>query len=603
MRRYIDSVTALTGHPEVSDIDVEATKRAVKSFMMAEGPKLNQLLIEEDSANRNTSYVSKPWFDMYLESRLPLPLNYSPFMTLKADPNPAMNNQLVKVTNLIVSSMRFFKSLRGEVLAPEVFYTKPTAKSPIIQNLVKILPNTFNLRYMPMFANGAYPLDMGQYGNLLSSTRIPQLGRDELKTFENSKHVIVIRNGNFYAIDVLDKNFKILSEEKIMQDLNYILRDKAPKPEHEIGYLTTQERDKWAHARAHLLDTGNAGSINVIDSGIFCVVLEDDDCDVMDVLESTKMFLYGDGGSRWFDKSFSLIISGNGETCINFEHSWGDGVAVVRYMNEIYEDTINNPRVKSPEIPETAGPHQVRKLEFTFDDSSKAAISAAKERYIADTSRLKVAGKKYDRMSKEYLKSKKISPDGVLQLSIQIGHRRMYGHPAATYESCSTAAFKHGRTETVRSCSIEAQAAAKFFCEKGLNDITNLQEANKLIRASCKKHNQLTLEAAMGLGFDRHMFGLKNLALRQGTKTANIFEDKMYKLMNHIVLSTSTLDTDSIGVGGFAPVVPDGFGIGYGCRKDHLGCNITSYENRDVDGFVDAVTESFEDIRKVLESE
>jgi len=37
----------------------------------------------------------------------------------------------------------------------------------------------------------------------------------------------------------------------------------------------------------------------------------------------------------------------------------------------------------------------------------------------------------------------------------------MYGHPAATYESCSTSAFKHGRTETIRSCTIEAQAAAK----------------------------------------------------------------------------------------------------------------------------------------------
>ena len=41
----------------------------------------------------------------------------------------------------------------------------------------------------------------------------------------------------------------------------------------------------------------------------------------------------------------------------------------------------------------------------------------------------------------------------------------MFGHPAATYESCSTSAFKHGRTETIRSCTIEAQAAAKAIVE------------------------------------------------------------------------------------------------------------------------------------------
>ena len=41
----------------------------------------------------------------------------------------------------------------------------------------------------------------------------------------------------------------------------------------------------------------------------------------------------------------------------------------------------------------------------------------------------------------------------------------MNGHPAATYESCSTSAFRRGRTETVRSCTIEAQAAAKAIVQ------------------------------------------------------------------------------------------------------------------------------------------
>jgi len=51
--------------------------------------------------------------------------------------------------------------------------------------------------------------------------------------------------------------------------------------------------------------------------------------------------------SRWFDKSFSLQVTKDGVAGINFEHSWGDGVAVLRYFQDIYNDTINNPQVDS----------------------------------------------------------------------------------------------------------------------------------------------------------------------------------------------------------------------------------------------------------------
>nr|XP_039258344.1 carnitine O-palmitoyltransferase 2, mitochondrial-like [Styela clava] len=600
MRRYVTSLEALEGHPEISAHDIESTKRGVYSFLQSEGQRLNKILIDTDNANQHTNYISKPWFDMYLESRLPLPLNYNPFMVINRDANEALNNQLVRSTNLIISTLRFYKTLKDEVLMPEVFYTKQTAKSPLVQNMVKFLPNAFNLRYMPMYLSGAYPLDMSQYGNLFSSTRIPGVGRDRLRTFPKSKHLVVLRNGHFYTFDVLDENNNILPVENIMQNLKSILEDKVAKPQHELAYLSSEDRDTWANAREHLLQSGNVTQIGSIDSAIFCLVLEDQNCDVTNIDQTTSMFLYGDGGSRWYDKSFSLVVAKNGETAINFEHAWGDGVAVVRYMNEIYDDTINNPRVTSPDFIETTP--KVQRLEFNLDDQAKSTIENAKARYIADTGRLKVAGQKYDKMSKEYLKAKKISPDGVLQLAIQIAHRRMYGYPAPTYESSSTSAFKHGRTETVRSCTVEAQAVAKYITEKGLNDTTNLSELNTLIRESCKKHNSLTFEGAMGLGFDRHMFGLKYTAAQTMGKLPNIFEDHVYKVMNHIILSTSTLDTNSIAVGGFAPVVPDGFGIGYGCRIDHLGCNITSYE-KDVQKFVDTIMESFDNIRTVLESQ
>ena len=44
-------------------------------------------------------------------------------------------------------------------------------------------------------------------------------------------------------------------------------------------------------------------------------------------------------------------------------------------------------------------------------------------------------------------------------------HRLSGGGTAATYESCSTSAFKHGRTETVRSCTSETKHACELFAK------------------------------------------------------------------------------------------------------------------------------------------
>ena len=48
--------------------------------------ELQSKLVLEDKANSGTSYISKPWFDMYLSDRQSLVLNYNPFIAFKEDP-------------------------------------------------------------------------------------------------------------------------------------------------------------------------------------------------------------------------------------------------------------------------------------------------------------------------------------------------------------------------------------------------------------------------------------------------------------------------------------------------------------------------------------
>ena len=71
------------------------------------------------------------------------------------------------------------------------------------------------------------------------------------------------------------------------------------------------------------------------------------------------------------------------------------------------------------------------------------------------------------------------------------------GGRAATYESCSTAAFKHGRTETVRSCTLATRKASQTI----LNSSASVAEMSATLQECSKAHFQLTKEAAMGKFF------------------------------------------------------------------------------------------------------
>ena len=76
-----------------------------------------------------------------------------------------------------------------------------------------------------------------------------------------------------------------------------------------------------------------------------------------------------------------------------------------------------------------------------------------------------------------------------------MGYYRQHGKFVGTYESCSTAAFKHGRTETVRPASLATVACSQAFDR---SHKAGVEEMNNFIQKTSDYHNQLIKEAAMG---------------------------------------------------------------------------------------------------------
>ena len=576
--------------PLLTPEEYEQTKQVTENFLGYEGRALHAELIELDKKMKHTSYIAGPWTDMFLKYRDSVVLNMNPFIMVKDDPQT--DDPLVRATKLIHSALRFKNSLDANVLEPGVYHLN-AAKSDtkMFRRLMRLLPSS--LSWYGAYLYKAFPLDMSQYTNLFNSTRIPHVGKDELRVDKSGRHMLIIRNGHIFTFDVIDEAGAILQKDVIYKHLLAIMDQSNELEEYPISVLTAENRDTWAGIRSHLeQNPHNSEMLAKIDGALFGISL--DDKVINDEFDACRVFLHSEGHSRWFDKSFHYAIAKDSRLAINFEHAWGDGVAVVRFLN----DTVESSCKDSYQPSATDATTSVVKVDLELDDFTKQAIVTAQTTFAERVAKLSMAGQKVEEFGGNFLKSKKIGPDSVMQLAFQMAHYRQHGRAAATYESCSTAAFKHGRTETLRSCTVATHACSEAFEN---SHPAGVEEMDKLLRDCATMHGQLTKEAAMGQGFDRHFFALLTLA-EQSDRKVEFFNTDAYKNLNHIILSTSTVGNPNITMGGFAPVVPNGFGIGYQVNKEWLDCTCTSYpDSPNVEEFVELVIKSLNDIRAVLE--
>lgn len=585
--RYLNAL-----EPLVSPEDLENTRVLVHAFKNNEGAELDSLLRRKDKANKQTSYISAPWFDMYLTSRKPLPLNFNPFMAWKDDKRPGYMDQTVRASNMVISSLRFLRSLQTNQLEPMVYHLNAKkSDTQAYRRTIKMLPEALTW-YASALLWKAYPLDMSQFHNLFASTRIPLLVRDKIEVFPNSRHILVIRNGHFYVLQVLDDKGNLFGPGHYQACLSHIMTDSRPAPTVPVSALTAGPRDDWARARSELLAAGNESTLRQIDSALFVLVLDSEAFQGTEQEKIAHHFLHGPVHNRWFDKSFSLLLTAEGHAAINFEHSWGDGVAVLRYFNDVFTDSTERPYVHPGESAIINPEPYIQRLDFIVNDSVKADVQKAQRNYEENTGNLQLAAMVHSGLSRELIKQSKLSPDSVMQLSFQLAYFLAHGGTAATYESCSTSAFKHGRTETVRPATMATKR-----CVNALSSNKDLKHARPLLEECSRVHNQLTKEAAMGQGFDRHLFALRVLAEEKGRAMPAIYRDNCFEKANHFVLSTSTLHGVAFSGGGFAPVVPDGYGIGYGMVDDKLGALVSAYSpHRDARNFSACMAEALDRI-------
>lgn len=495
--------------PLQTESEHEQTVKAVESFLKSGTGKYLDLELRTFAKTRN-SYIEQFWYDAYLNYDNPVVLNLNPFFLLEDDPfnndnNVHSNPQIKRATSLTLSSLKFIQALKNETLPPDVL------------------------------KNGQ-PLCMYQYSKLFGASRIPTDDGCIMQSDNKSNHIVVMSKSQFYWFDVLDsKNNILLSESELSVNFTSIVQDSLTTDHADIakssfGVLTTENRRIWANVRNNLIHNNpiNNEILSIIDSALFILCL--DDIEINDLSELSKNMLCGlsilDKGiqvgtctNRWYDK-LQIIITKNGKAGINFEHTGVDGHTVLRFVSDIYTDSIlsfaqsintnspslwKNTRKNSNEIEINDDLITIpRKLEWDLTPDLSLALRFGETRLSDLINQNEFRHLEFKRYGASFIKKMKFSPDAFVQMAFQATYYALYGKVECTYEPAMTKHFFHGRTEAIRTVSQESN----LYVRKFFDSLISNEEKLKYLAEACNLHSKQTRLCSAGKGVDRHLYAL-----------------------------------------------------------------------------------------------
>ena len=356
-------------------------------------------------------------------------------------------------------------------------------------------------------------------------------------------------------------------------------------------------------------------ALTQLESGLVLLCLESGDSSatnhhdtIIDSLsQNSRTYLMGTQG-RWFDKSFQFIMTPTGNLGLNGEHSMMDGMPAVRLQDfilkqEALQESENNNSAKETSQPVVKPIFASPTILENLGETERGTIESMKEKaaFDFDTTRnsLDLEVQSFQGYGSEWIKKHgKCSPDAYIQMSIQLAMGKLSTSmnigssggnsadyvPRATYESTQVRPFQYGRTETTRSVSTQSVEWVEAMLSRKYSIFgKDAQSLKGLFHKATDAHVDYIRKASKGLGVDRHMFGLQMILAEQQEKKGaggkdtipTLFKDPLFVRSKQWLVSTSTLPSNP----GFGPVViPEGVGIAYDVRADHVYFTCTSYK-------------------------
>ncbi|XP_071773646.1 carnitine O-acetyltransferase [Centroberyx gerrardi] len=564
--------------PIVEAEELTHTKELVAEFQKpgGVGERLQKGL--ERRAQKTENWLSDWWVQTaYLDYRMPVVVHSSPGLVLPRIEFNDRQGQMRYAAKLIAGVLDFKTMIDNETLPVEYL--------------------------------GGSPLCMNQFYELLSSCRIPGLKRDSVVNHAKSSrpptHITVVHNFQFFVLDVYNSDRTPLTADQLYVQLEKIWNSSLQTNKEPIGILTTQHRNSWGKAYLNLIkDKTNKQSVQAIQRSIFTVCLDAPmprTSQEMYRSRAAVQMLHGGGsrwnsGNRWFDKTLQFIIGEDGTWGLNYEHAPAEGPPIVALIDHVVEYTKMPELVRTPMVPLP----MPKKLRFNITPEIKKDIEEAKQNMNIMVQDLDMRVMVFEHFGKNLPKAHKMSPDAFIQMALQLAYYRLHQRCGSTYESASLRMFRLGRTETIRSASIDSANFAKAF------DDPSKQNSEKvaLLEKAVKAHRSYTDRAIRGQAIDRHLLGLKMQAIEDLVSMPDVFMDTSYAVAMHYKLSTSQVPAKTDCVMCFGPVVPDGYATCYNPMSNHINFAVSAFNScteTNAAHMAQALEDALLDMRMLLE--
>jgi len=553
--------------PLVSEEQFENTKNNLEMFMKKDGLILEKKLVEW-SAQNNGNWLAPLWKDMYLDIREPVAIDVNYFVKLITEhlKSKYASNDIAGV--IIHKLMDIYESISDESFEPEK-----------IRDI---------------------PICMAGYKEMFKATKIPKLNRDEyiVKPKTKTTYIIVMYKNHMFKVNLTDENGKRHSSKIIINTLNDLLHSKIEINDTNVGLLTIAYRDKAALVLEDIIAIDkNNENFEILKDALFLVCMDEASNSFYDF---GKSLIGSNENNRYFDKNAQLIFSQNGDFGFNLEHTGSDAGTWINLINIAYEE-LNN--IDQHLVDKSKESINYELLNWELPTEIKTQLKQLRSEHIEKTEDINFEIMHFKDFGTKKIKSLKYSPDAFLQLALQLAQYRTFGKLKSTYEAVANRSYLNGRTECTRPISVEVLDFVKAFDKKEV-DSNKLEE---MMNSACKKQSSRIKDCLGSNGVERYFFALKNMYTLFGeeldlTEMPEFFNDLGYKELTYSYISTSRIESKYFDLGGFGPVVPDGYGFWYNLLEDRIDMNLitrNSVNGNYLKSFGDAIIKSINDLAQL----
>ncbi|XP_040067729.1 carnitine O-acetyltransferase-like [Ixodes scapularis] len=216
-------------------------------------------------------------------------------------------------------------------------------------------------------------------------------------------------------------------ERRILTQLIRVV-EMSPEKDVGVGILTAQNRDVWAEAYGRLAEnTQNAASLEAIKKAAVVVCLDGGLADTEHYEVAWPRQVYRGGANaeyaanRWWDKPVQIVVGQDGGSALLLDHTDCDGTVMAGVTKHCYNYAS---RTGSFEASEDNAEVVPQKVEFVLGPDTLIDIEKARAFYVShsdDTERLMYQFPSYGKL---FVQSCNMSPDGYVQMAMQLAAYR-----------------------------------------------------------------------------------------------------------------------------------------------------------------------------------